>query len=138
MQWFRKKSAWFNTTPTAVVTMEIAQNSIQMLQDDEVDARSAAPVRTLNLNNVKTVRKTVSRADGTVSDNDTLLYIFNFDDNQGFAVVSASRQTDGLIAVTEAGNYDPAVPTGNPGFDMYMKMAVFTMHGANFSSIRDG
>lgn len=28
-----------------------------------------------------------------------------------------------MIAVTEAGNYDPAVPTDNPGFDMYMKMA---------------
>ena len=37
--------------------------------------------------------------------------------------MSASRQTDGLIAVTEAGNYDPAVPTNNPGFDMYIKMA---------------
>ena len=101
--------------------LEIAQNSIRMLQDENSTARSAEPVRTLDLKNgVKAVRQTVTRSNGTVSDNDTQLYIFNFDDNQGFAVVSASRQTDGLIAVTEAGNYDPAVPTDNPGLDMYM------------------
>ena len=32
---------------------------------------------------------------------DTLLYVFNFEDEQGFAVVSAIRQTEGLIAVIE-------------------------------------
>lgn len=55
--------------------------------------------------------------------NDTLLYVFNFNDEQGFAVVSANRQTEGLIAAVEMGSYDPAIPTGNPGFDTYMQMA---------------
>ncbi len=104
--------------------LEIAQNSIRMLQDENSTARSAEPVRTLDLKNgVKAVRQTVTRSNGTVSGNDTLLYIFNFEDGRGFSVVSASRRTGGLIAVTEAGHYDPEVKTGNPGFDMYMEMA---------------
>ena len=101
--------------------LEIAQNSIRMLQDENSTARSAEPARTLDLKNgVKAVRQTVTRSNGTVSGNDTLLYIFNFEDGRGFSVVSASRRTDGLIAVTETGHYDPEVKTGNPGFDMYI------------------
>ncbi|MBO4825641.1 MAG: C10 family peptidase [Prevotella sp.] len=104
--------------------LEIAQNSINMLGSNDPTTRGAEPVRTINLKNgVKAYRQPVTRSNGIASTNDTLLYVFNFNDDQGFAVVSASRQTDGLIAVTESGYYDPSVPTGNPGFDTYMQMA---------------
>lgn len=104
--------------------LEIAQNSINMLNSNDPTTRAVEPVRTINLKNgVKAYRQPVTRSNGTASTNDTLLYVFNFNDDQGFAVVSASRQTDGLIAVTESGYYDPNVPTGNPGFDTYMQMA---------------
>ena len=104
--------------------VEIAQNSIKMLDEDKAMTRGIAPVRKLNLKDgVKAFRKAGTRAEGSTADNDTLLYVFNFADDQGFAVVSASRHTDGLIAVVEEGSYDPAVPTGNPGFDTYMDMA---------------
>ena len=103
-------------------TVEIAQNSIRMLEEDMVETRGVSPARRLNLESgVKAFRQVSTRSDSPTSDNDTLLYVFNFDDNQGFAVVSASRHTEGLIAVVEEGSYDPAVPTGNPGFDTYMK-----------------
>ena len=86
--------------------------------------RGVAPVRKLNLKDgVKAFRKAGTRSGEANSDNDTLLYVFNFEDNQGFSIVSASRHTDGLIAVVEEGCYDPDVPTGNPGFDTYMDMA---------------
>ncbi|MBO4826415.1 MAG: C10 family peptidase, partial [Prevotella sp.] len=94
------------------------------LGSNDPTTRGAEPVRTINLKNgVKAYRQPVTRSNGTASTNDTLFYVFNFNDDQGFAVVSASRQTDGLIAVTESGYYDPSVPTGNPGFDTYMQMA---------------
>ncbi len=103
---------------------EIAQNSISMLESDKAETRSMAPARRLNLaSGIKAFRQAGTRAEGSTADNDTLLYVFNFADDQGFAVVSASRHTDGLIAVVEEGSYDPAVPTGNPGFDTYMNMA---------------
>lgn len=104
--------------------VEIAQNSIKMLDEDKAMTRGVAPVRKLNLKDgVKAFHKAGTRSGDASSDNDTLLYVFNFADDQGFAVVSASRHTDGLIAVVEEGSYDPVVPTGNPGFDTYMNMA---------------
>ena len=104
--------------------VQIAQNSINMLEEDKAVTRSIAPARKLNLKDgVKTFRKAGTRSDEANSDNDTLLYVFNFEDNQGFSIVSASRHAEGLIAVVEEGCYDPAVPTGNPGFDTYMDMA---------------
>ena len=104
--------------------LEIAQQSISMLQDDETATRADVPERTLDLEQgVKVVTRGSTRAGDGDGGNDTLLYVINFKDNQGFSVVSACRQTDGLLAVVESGNYDPAVPTGNPGFDSFMTMA---------------
>lgn len=104
--------------------VEIARNSINMLEEDKAATRSVTPARKLNLKDgVKAFRKAGTRSGEASSDNDTLLYVFNFEDNQGFSVVSASRHSEGLIAVVEEGSYDPAVPTGNPGFDTYMNMA---------------
>ena len=54
---------------------------------------------------------------------DTLMYVFNYEDNQGFAVVSANKSTEALIAVTEQGNYNEETTTDNPGLALYMDMA---------------
>lgn len=87
--------------------LAIAKNAISMLEDSTNTTRSGEPSRTLDLaNGVKTYRKNVTRTDGSVS-NDPLLYVFNFNDNKGFAVVSANRATEALLAVVENGSYDP-------------------------------
>ena len=54
---------------------------------------------------------------------DTLFYVFNFEDNKGFAVISASKKTEAVLAITESGNYDPYVVKGIEGFDYYMDAA---------------
>ena len=87
--------------------LTIAKDAISMLEEDENTTRSGEPSRTINLaNGVKTYSKNVTRSDGSVS-NDPLLYVFNFNDDKGFAVVSANRATEGLLAVVENGSYDP-------------------------------
>lgn len=102
----------------------VAKHSIGMLEAPGATTRSIGAPRTLNLKSgVRGICKAATRsADGTAS-NDTLLYVFNFNDAQGFAVVSASRQTEALIAVVENGSYEPGRQTGNPGFDLYMERA---------------
>jgi hypothetical protein len=103
--------------------IEIAQNSVDLLNNGS-STRGENIQRKLDLKSgVKVFRQSVTRSNGETSSNDTLLYIFNFNDNLGFAVVSASRQTNGLIAVTESGQYDPDVLTGNVAFDTYMNVA---------------
>lgn len=54
---------------------------------------------------------------------DTLMYVFNYEDNQGYAVVSANKNTEALIAVTEQGTYNEETETDNPGLALYMDMA---------------
>lgn len=109
---------------TFTEAMEIAKKSISILQGNETCTRVGDSGRTLDLENgVKAIVNEQTRANSTGYVADTLLYIFNFKDNKGFSVVSAYRQTDGLMAVVETGNYDPTVPTGNPGLDEFMRLA---------------
>lgn len=103
--------------------VEIANNAINMLEATPA-SRTAGARRTLNLETgVKTLHHSMSRSGDNNSNLDTLLYVFNFNNDMGFAIVSASRQTEGLIAVIESGTFDPNMRTGNPGFDQYIEMA---------------
>lgn len=67
---------------------------------------------------VKVIRGKWSRSTGS----DTLLYIVNYEDSAGFAVIAADRRIEPLFAVTESGFYD-GTDTGCEGFDLYMDMA---------------
>ncbi len=99
--------------------LQIAQASIQMV-DGQAQTRAASP-RKISLNDSKvclTDSKTRSE-----NGNDTLMYVFNFEDQMGFSVVSANRKTEPLIAVTESGYYDPKQETDIEGFDYFMEMA---------------
>lgn len=88
---------------------EIARQSISMIKDGQ----SRAGGRHFDITDVKVGMSSKSRGA-----NDTLMYVFNFDDNQGFSIVAYNKNVDGLIAVTEQGYYDPSVPTDNPGFEL--------------------
>lgn len=68
---------------------------------------------------VKVIRGKWSRS----TDSDTLLYIVNYEDSAGFAVIAADRSIEPLFAVTQSGFYD-GTETGCEGFDMYMDLAL--------------
>ncbi len=71
---------------------------------------------------VEIVRGPASRSSGS----DTLLYVVNFEDDQGFAVIAATRAVDELLAVTSQGHYYPeSDPDAEsvPAFDMWMETA---------------
>ncbi len=101
----------------------IAKQSISML-DSNNGTRGIAPSRSINLDEGTIVicsDDIMTRSLG-VSESDTLMYVFNFNDDQGFAIVSAEKTTEGLIAVTEFGHYDPS-DTTDTGFNRYMAAA---------------
>ncbi len=95
---------------------DIARDAIGMLPQG--NSRSGA--RTFNQENVK---YGISRSSSRSIGGDTLMYVFNFDDNQGFAVIATDKKVPPLIAVTELGSYDPEVTPENPGLAIYMDMA---------------
>lgn len=55
--------------------------------------------------------------------NDTLLYIVNFENNEGFAVVSASNATEPLFGIADEGNFDLAQAASNSNFNYYLECA---------------
>lgn len=58
------------------------------------------------------------------SDEDSpLVYLFNFDNNEGFALVSGDSRVGDIIAFVEDGNLDPNVGIENPGFAIFLEMA---------------
>lgn len=99
--------------------LAVAQDAIGLLGEN-CTTRSGKP-RIINTTDVQYIVNTSSTR--STEEPDTLMYVFNYEDNAGFAVVSANRATEDLIAVTELGNYVVGEETGNGGFDLYMDMA---------------
>ncbi len=96
---------------------QIAIRAIDML--DEESSRSV--VRSLDVSSVQYVTSVSSRG----AQNDTLMYVFNYMNDAGFAVVSAVKGTVGLLAVTEEGSYNcknKAIEE-NGGFAVFMDIA---------------
>lgn len=99
--------------------LQIAQSSIQMV-DGQAQTRAASP-RKIALNESKVCK--LDAKTRTSSDvNDTLMYVFNFEDNQGFAVVSA-RKSQALLAIAEEGYYDPNEEQECKNFEYVMELA---------------
>ena len=106
--------------------LEIAQNAISILDDNNQLTRSSSN-RRVDLNEKPITICADNRFSTRSSENignDTLMYVFNYTDNNGFAVVSADKGTEGLIAVIESGHYDPS-DTTDTGFRSYMIAAKY-------------
>lgn len=111
-----------NTIRSYEEALAIAQASIPMLEESTTFTRSGDNIRKIDLKDRKVFK--LDAKTRTNSDiNDTLIYVFNFEDNAGFALVSASKNTEGLLAITEQGYCDPNVKSENEGFEMFKEMA---------------
>ena len=97
----------------------VAQKSIGWLEQN-TKTRGKRGARTINHANTKAVVGDATRSGGEA---DTLMYVFNFANNEGFAMVATARDSEQLIAVTEQGNYTPGVETENEGFNMFARAA---------------
>ncbi|MBR5780852.1 MAG: C10 family peptidase [Bacteroidales bacterium] len=98
--------------------LDIAQNATSLLGHKSRSAES----RTIDLENIQYV---CTNKNSRSQSSDTLLYVVNYANDNGFAVVSANTSTTDLIAVTEKGNYNPTSESmhDNPGIDLFMDMA---------------
>ena len=107
-----------------IEALAIAQNSISIIENNKEVTRGNNIHRTIDDKNsivITNSSKGLTRLSN--SSIDTLLYVFNFNDNQGFAVISASKGTEGLLAVTENGHFDEQHLTNKDGFNIFMTLA---------------
>lgn len=60
---------------------------------------------------------TVSKNSSRSEEDNLDLYVFNFTDEKGYAIMSGDRSTPSLIALTESGSLNPGDIIDNPGAD---------------------
>lgn len=101
--------------------LKIAQSALPMLDNTE-KTRGTAPSRTIEVNSKK-VFKIDPKTRTSSNINDTLIYVFNFENNEGFVLVSAPKNAEGLLAITESGHCDPDTLSGIEGFDLFIDKA---------------
>lgn len=94
----------------------IAKNAYSIFNTK--DSRSGSKVN-VDKNGVHVIKGRSSRG----IKNDTLLYVVNYTDNSGFAIVSASNATEPLIGIAEEGSYNPNQDLENPNFQFYLDNA---------------
>ncbi len=92
---------------------ELAKEALGMLNDKD----SRASARSFSPNNVQFCINHVSRSNST----DTLFYVFNFDNEAGFAIIAYNKNIPGIIAVTELGSYNPDQESENKNFEFYIQ-----------------
>jgi len=96
--------------------LALAKSSTKLLNSGNTRAASE---RKIDLKDMRVV----CNATRSSTDTDTLMYVFNFEDSLGFAVISANEFTPGLIAITESGYYDPEEEQENEAFAALMESA---------------
>lgn len=103
--------------------LKIAQGSLSMLDDQKTSTRGESKTRKIDITNSKKVVKLDAKTRSNLGVNDTLIYVFNFENDEGFVLVSASENTEAILAITEQGNYNPEVRSEIEGFELFMKQA---------------
>lgn len=112
--------------------MEIATNAISMLEDAEEPLSRHTVRRVVDENKGLKIIRTSPKS--RTEDGDALMYVVNYADSMGFAVVSANKNAPELIAVTEQGYYDPATPNDNSDFHYYMGCVADRLNEMTYSS----
>lgn len=119
-----KQPAAWSPTRSYDEALSLAQQSIALV--DKGKTRSARSRRIVSRRGQCVTMPTTR---GGQSLTDTLMYVFNFEDNDGFSVIAANRAVDPVLAVTEKGNYTYGEPTGVENFDFYMDLMAQGLSG---------
>lgn len=100
----------------------IAEASINMFDNNSVPTRNHNKSRKIKRSERKAYTNDI-KTRAISADKDTLIYIFNFENNEGFALVSASKNTEALLAITDKGYCNPEEKSKIEGFDDFIQMA---------------
>lgn len=109
--------------------LAIAESSISIL---ETASTRSEKVRKINPSTscCVTIPSTRSAANGDGID--TLMYIFNFENNAGFSLVAANRSVNPLLGIAEKGSYTYGEKTGAENFDFYMATLVESLQSVKY------
>lgn len=118
------------------VTPEEAQNAVLDFLDamnNESQTRGSDCIQYKKIANVKALRRSTIQTRSGEEESipaslDTLMYVVNFSDDNGFALVAADKRTDPIYAIIDEGNYDfeKVEKEENEGFLSFLDYAIAT------------
>jgi hypothetical protein len=108
------------TKRTSTEALQIAYDSYSELFDSREDSNARSEALEGRVSVIPSHR--ISRSSAT--ENDTCLYVVNFNDNQGFAIIAADRSVEALLGISDQGNYSVDNTGENPGVDLFVEQAL--------------
>ena len=119
------------TQPTLLRTPAEAISIAEMAVANEAgEGRSERTIR--GTSSVKPIVSHTSRGES-----DTLMYAVDFDEGQGFAIVSASRSVEPLLALIDDGSFDSPETQANESFQFALNCAKLYSMGPTKPTIPD-
>lgn len=125
-------SPLYNSEDIYKVSVEEAEETVvdflsKMETSEELVSRSGGEPR--KISDIQVIRNTsvISRS-SNIAGIDTLMYIVNFKNDAGFAVVGADKRTEPIFAIIDHGNYDinTLETEENEGFITFLNLAIAT------------
>lgn len=95
---------------------DIALDALNLTGGDKNTRSSAIGIESIT----PVVASSVTRG---ASEEDTLFFVANYSNDNGFCVIAADKRVDPLIAITENGNYNSCMESGPEAFAEYMRLA---------------
>lgn len=95
---------------------DIALDALNLTGGDKNTRSSAIGIESIT----PVVASSVTRG---ASEEDTLFFVANYSNDNGFCVIAADKRVDPLIAITENGDYDSCMESGPEAFVEYMRLA---------------
>jgi hypothetical protein len=86
-----------------------------------IGADQSRSAKDVSIHSIKAI--TTELKSRSANNSDTLMYVINLSDEQGFAIMSADKRMEPIFALVDEGNYNPENSSNNPGFNMFMDMA---------------
>jgi hypothetical protein len=71
------------------------------------------------------------------SQNDTCLYVVNFPEESGFAIIAADKSVDAVLGISNEGSFYVDADNDNPGLDQFVAQAVSYVENITPASISD-
>lgn len=132
----REKSGYKITENEAIENLLKFMTEMNKSSDDKVSLKSKSirkveKIEILGKNNKTTTyasknrNKSLSLNDVLANINeDSLFYLINFQDNAGYAIISADERSNIIYAIIDEGSLRANTEVDNPGFIMYMENAI--------------
>ena len=107
-----------NDFPSTFVTPEMALEEVEnFLKEVSIESRAYAGK---TISNIYASRNIESTRSGDVQDIEPFVYVVNFDNNQGYALVSGDTRMQPILAVTDTGSLPQGTVIDNPGVIMML------------------